>query len=120
MDHTHPEDQRPTFTALKDLKRHQKEHDSRAKVWSCGCCLNLGENFGPKVRKDKVRDHLRNIHAKPKSELSKPIECAVEDCKTMFTATSCIDEHLRQKHAGQLQSTSSQSITGKSAMLKHM
>ena len=120
MHHTHPEDDRPTYKARKDLMRHEKEHDPEAILWYCGCCLNLGDTFEPKVRKDKVLAHLRNIHAKTKSGLSKAIDCPAGGCNTMFTATSCLDEHLRQNHADQLQTTSSQSITGGSAKLKHM
>ena len=97
--HTHPESERPTFTAIKELKRHWKVHDPKAILWHCGCCQNLGDEFEPKVRKDKVQTHLRKIHENPKSEHNKGICCPEEGCYTLFTAASCLDEHWRQKHS---------------------
>lgn len=85
-----------TFKREKDLKRHSIEHDSNATIWHCGCCQNLGDKLKGKPRKDKIQSHLRNIHGKTKS-----VECPEEGCYTLFTTTSCVDEHLRQIHPGQ-------------------
>ena len=117
MHHTHPEDERPTYTAIKELKRHQKEHDPEAILWHCGCCQNLGVKFEPKVRKDKVQTHLRSIHEKRKSGRNKGNHCPAEGCYALFTAASCIDQHWRQHHAGQLQEAPSQTTAGESAIL---
>lgn len=98
---------------MKELKRHMKMHDPKATLWHCGCCQNLGDKFEPKVRKDKVQTHLRKKHAKPKSEHNKGIRCPEENCYTLFTAASCLDEHWIQNHPSRPLQKPSQTITGK-------
>ncbi len=99
MHPTHPDDERRTFSKKKELNRHMKVHNPDATLWSCGCCQNLGDNFEPKVRKDKVQTHLRKIHERPRSEDNKGISCPEKGCYTLCTAASCLDEHLRQNHS---------------------
>ena len=111
MDDRHPEGERPTFTSKKELKRHKKKHDPNAPRWYCGCCQNLGDKFEGNTRKDKVRDHMRNIHEKPKSEFELGIHCP-EGCLTLFTVTSCLDEHLMQVHSSHSRGIPSQTTTG--------
>ena len=99
MDDTHPENDRPTFKSEKELKRHERAHNPNAKRWYCGCCQNLGDTFKGKTRKDKVQDHLRRIHeSKSEGTPNLGTRCPEEDCLTLFTAASCLDEHMRQVH----------------------
>ena len=109
---THPEDERRTFSKKKELNRHMKVHNRDAILWNCGCCQNMGVNFEPKVRKDKVQTHLRKIHERPRSEDNKGIRCPEEGCYTLFTADSCLDEHLRQTHSSHPREVPSQTANG--------
>lgn len=110
--HTHPEHERPTYTAKKELKRHSKVHDPHATLWRCGCCQNRGENFKPNTRKDKVQTHLGKRHARPKSEHNKGIRCPEAGCYTLFIAGSCLDEHCRQDHPNHTRTIPSQMTIG--------
>ena len=112
MHPTHLDDERPTFTAKKELTRHMKVHDPDAILWNCGCCQNIGNTFEPKTRKDKVYTHLRKIHEKPRSEDNKGIRCPMDGCYTLFTAPSCLDEHWSQKHQGHPRELQRQTING--------
>lgn len=111
MHPTHPKNDRPTFTAIRELRRHERVHDPNAPLWHCGCCQNLGREFEPNKRKDKVQSHLGRVHGKPKSESNTGI-CCPYCCNTLFIAASCLDEHYRQNHSSHPQGMPSQTITG--------
>ena len=83
------------FKSIKELKRHAKGHNPNF-YWYCGCCQNLGRDFKGKARKDKVQDHLRNIHVMSENKKSIGLECPAESCNTLFTAKSCRDKHMEQ------------------------
>lgn len=103
-----------SFKHKKDLKRHEQKHDPNATLWKCGCCQNLGHTFGGSTRKDKVRDHLRGQHQHEKNKSKRIGEmCPEEDCYTLFTAASCLREHLRQEHRRCTREMQSQTIDGK-------
>ena len=108
---THPG---PTFRSVKEWKRHERKHDPTARKWYCGCCQNLGDTFEASTRKDKVRDHIRLKHEKPKSgdKSNKGISCPVESCATLFTVPSCLGEHLRQVHPDHSQIVPHQNTNG--------
>ena len=111
---THPENKGPTFKSEKELKRHERNHDPAARKWHCGCCQNLGDKFEASTRKDKVRDHIRLRHEKPKSgdKKNKGVSCPVEGCSTLFTVVSCLGEHLRQEHPDHSQTIPRQNTNG--------
>lgn len=96
-----------SFRFEKDLKRHTKtKHDPNAELWYCGCCQNLGRPDEGKKRKDKILGHLRQKHGKWKpGEKTFAIDCSVDDCHTLFTATSCLNTHLEKYHPGQSQTS---------------
>lgn len=100
------------FSKEKELTRHMKKHDPNAILWQCGCCQNLGAPYKAKERKDKVRDHLRSRHQSSGSEDTKGIDCPVDNCYTLITAASCLDEHLRQEHVGHYWDLSNQTSNG--------
>ena len=104
----------PTFKSERELKRHWKVHDPDARKWYCGCCQNLGEKFKGNTRKDKVQDHLRRIHeSKSAGTPNLGTICLKENCLTLFTTASCLDEHLRQVHPGYRREMADKTMDGK-------
>ena len=94
---SHPDCQDVSFGREKELNRHRLKHDDQYPRWQCGCCLKLGRTFIYE-RKDKLQSHLRT-HASPKPKRSIPgICCPDVNCRTLFTAAPCLEEHLREEH----------------------
>jgi len=102
-----------SFNHKRDLKRHEKRHNSNAKLWYCGCCQNSGDPYRGQVRKDKVQDHLRRKHDKSQSGDNKGIPCLVEGCFMLFTTGSCLHTHLRQEHPNEQGDRRTQTNNGK-------
>ena len=102
-----------TYSREAELKRHEKEHNSNAPVWRCGCCQNQGKFYEGSKRKDKVREHLMKKHYiwKPEGQVPE-ISCSEIGCHTLLTAATCLYEHLRVKHPDTRMGVLSSSING--------
>ena len=94
------------FRRSKDLTRHVKIHNSDAKFFRCGCCLNgcchYKQNtrvYNGTVRRDKLQSHMRNIHHAIQNDIRSCSQnsCCQED-ELLFSQSSCLNKHRRQEH----------------------
>ena len=78
------------------------KHDNESPLWYCGCCLLQGEIYKGLKRKDKVQNHMDNMHQMKLSSGARGLICTEEDChlekKLLFTTQCCLTEHVRQCH----------------------
>jgi hypothetical protein len=84
-----------TFQRSADLRRHVQKHKEASFACDITSC---GRKF---YRKDKLKDHVRNVHEGTSSKQAASSIC--EDCECVFATPGELRSHVNRKHVRRFQ-----------------